>query len=171
LPKGAQFELVNGELIERNVTVLSSLVEGLVIFHLQRCAASTDAGEVWSATLGCRFFTNAPDNIRKPGASFVRRDRFSSKYFQDEFLTVRPDIVVEVIAPNDRALDVFAKIEEYLAAEVPLVWVVDPETHIVYVHRFDGTVSKLHATDELTGDDVFPQFRCRVADLFPKSNV
>ena len=53
-----------------------------------------------------------------------------------------------------------------MAAGVCLVWVVNPETRIVEVHRIDGSVSKLHVADELTGDDVLPGFRCRVGDLF-----
>jgi hypothetical protein len=48
-----------------------------------------------------------------------------------------------------------------------LVWEVNPEIRLVHVHRKDGTASRLHPTDELTGEDVLPGFRCRVADLFP----
>jgi Uma2 family endonuclease len=171
MPDAIRFELVNGELVERNASLLSGKVEILVATRLQNAAESHDAGDVWGASTGCRFYPDDPDKIRKPDATFVRRDRFSSEHYRDGFLTIRPDIVVEVVSTNDRAHDVFEKIEEYLSAEVPLVWVVDPERQIVHVHRQDGTVSKLHATDELTGEDVFPEYRCRVADFFPRSQV
>ena len=171
MPDAARFELVNGELVERNVSLLSGKVEILVATRLQNAAESHDAGDVWGASTGCRFYPDDPDRIRKPDATFVRRDRFSSEHYRDGFLTIRPDIVVEVISPNDLAHAVFEKIEEYLSAEVPLVWVVDPERQIVHVYRLDGTVSKLHASDELTGENIFPEFRCRVAEFFPKSRV
>ena len=55
---------------------------------------------------------------------------------------------------------------EYLGAGVRLVWVVNPPTRTVRVHRADGTVADLREADELAGEDVLPGFRCRVGDLF-----
>ncbi len=118
-------------------------------------------------TTGCRFYRDAPDKIRRPDATFVRRERFSPEHYREGFLTIRPDLVVEVISPNDIATEVDEKIEEYLAAGVPLVWEVNPDLRMVKVHRKDGTVSKLHASDEITGEDVLPGFRHRVVEFFP----
>ena len=61
--------------------------------------------------------------------------------------------------------------EEYLAAGIPLVWVIDPENEIVYIHRADGSVTKLHKNDELSGETTLPGFTCKVADLFPDANA
>ena len=168
-PDAVQFELVNGELVERNVSVLSSMVEAIVVGCMYACAKSSSEGIVWTGTIGCRFYADAPDKIRKPDAVFVRRERFSPEHYQDGFLTIRPDIVVEVISANDLANEVNEKTEEYLDVGVPLVWVVDPEARIVQIHRLDGTVTKLHVTDELTGEDVFPSFRCPVSELSPST--
>ncbi|HEV8062174.1 MAG TPA: Uma2 family endonuclease, partial [Gemmataceae bacterium] len=110
---------------------------------------------------------DAPNKIRRPDATFVCRDRFSPECYREGFLTLRPDLVVEVISPNDNVTEVDEKIEEHLGAGIPLVWEVNPEIRLVHVHRKDGTASRLHPTDELTGEDVLPGFRCRVADLFP----
>jgi hypothetical protein len=49
----------------------------------------------------------------------------------------------------------------------PFVWVVHPDVRAAQVHRRSGPVSWLHAEDELSGEDVLPGFRCRVAALFP----
>jgi len=57
-------------------------------------------------------------------------------------------------------------VDEYETAGVRLIWVVNPETKAVRVHRADGTVTVLREKDELDGEDVVPGFRCRVADLF-----
>jgi Uma2 family endonuclease len=167
MPDAEAFELVDGELVERHMSVLSSLVEGIVYGHLANYCAAKLAGKVWPSSLGCRCFPDAPNKVRRPDVTFVRRDRFLPEYFDDGFLTIRPDIAVEVISPNDTAYEVDEKIEEYLAAGVPLVWVVNPETRIVQVHRQVGPVSKLHVTDELTGEDILAGFHCLVAELFP----
>jgi Uma2 family endonuclease len=168
MPDAGNFELVDGELVERNVSVLANKVEVLVVSRLQVCAEANNAGEVCSGTLGCRFYPNDPDKIRKPDATFVRRDRLSPDHYDDGFLTIRPDIVVEVISANDNAHEVIEKREEYLSAGVPLIWIIDPESRTVEVFRVDGTVSRLTAGDELLGEEVFPEFHCKVAELFPK---
>lgn len=169
MPDAALLELVDGELVEKNVSVLSGRVEARVVRILDEYCEAKNAGEVWPGTTGCRFYPDAPDKIRKPDATFVRRERFSPEHYKEGFLTIRPDLVVEVISANDIATEVDEKIEEYLAAGVPLVWEVIPETRVVYVHRKDGTVTKLHLSDELTGEDVLPGFHCRVADFFPET--
>ena len=49
-----------------------------------------------------------------------------------------------------------------------MVWIVEPELHIVDVYRQNGVNRRLRETDELSGEDVLPGFRCRVAELFPE---
>jgi Uma2 family endonuclease len=72
-----------------------------------------------------------------------------------------------VISHHDEFGEITEKMEEYLAAGVPLVWVIDPENEIAYVHRKDGSVTKFKRDDELSGEDVLNGFRCKLADLFP----
>jgi hypothetical protein len=48
-----------------------------------------------------------------------------------------------------------------------LVWVVNPKSYTVMVYRGDGSVSRLRASDELSGEDVIPGFRCPVRTIFP----
>ena len=33
--------------------------------------------------------------------------------------------------------------------------------------RKDGSVTKLHKHDDLSGEDVLPGFSCKIAELFP----
>lgn len=79
---------------------------------------------------------------------------------------VTPDLAIEAVSPNDIAYAVEAKIEQWLAAGVRLVWVLYPDTQRLHVHRQDGTASKLRADDMLSGEDVVPGFQCRVAEIF-----
>jgi Uma2 family endonuclease len=167
MPDEAKFELVDGELVERNVSVLSSLVEFLIISQLDAYRLATQAGLIWPSSLGYQCFPDAPNKVRRPDVSFVRRERFAQKHMQEGYLTIRPDLAVEVISPNDKAYEVDDKIEEYLAAGIPLIWIVNPQTRIVDVYRQDGTVSRLHERDELSGEDVLTGFHCPVKAIFP----
>lgn len=168
MPDGKQYELVNGELVEKNVGVLSGRVEIIVIRMLDDFCEPAQAGPVFGGTTGIRCFADDLSRVRKPDAFFVKKERFQSSFWQDGFLTIHPDLAAEVVSPNDFATEVAEKVEEYLAAGVSLVWVIDPEVKTVVIHRADRSVSKLYSDDELTGEDVLPGFRCRVRELFPK---
>ena len=74
--------------------------------------------------------------------------------------------MIEVLSLNNLASEAAVKVEESLDAGVPLVWVISPDAETVTVHRADGTVTKLHNTDVLTGEGTLPGFQCKVSELF-----
>jgi Uma2 family endonuclease len=78
---------------------------------------------------------------------------------------VAPEIAVEVVSPDDNFKDVNEKVEEYLAAGVRLVWVVIVRGQLVHVHRNNETVAKVRADHHVSGEDVLPDFQCRVAEF------
>ena len=84
-----------------------------------------------------------------------------TKYVEDV-----PQLVVEVLSPTDRPNRVARRVRQYLDRGVPLVWTVDFEDRTVAVYRPDELSKTLDESDELTGNGVLPDFRCRVADLF-----
>ena len=82
-------------------------------------------------------------------------------------MIIPPDLVVEVVSPNDLAYEIDEKVQEYLDAGVQLVWVVNPALRTVRIYRADGTISGLHESDELSGENIVPGFHCPIANLFP----
>jgi Uma2 family endonuclease len=172
MPDGKCYELVDGQLVERNVSLLSSLVGARIISMLDSFSRPNSLGWVFAQGCGYQCFPDSPRKVRRPDASFIRRDRLPLDQLEDEgYSTIPPDLVAEVVSPGDSAYDVEAKVEEYLSAGVKLVWVVYPPTRTVHIYRLDGSPSKLASTDDLTGEDILPGFRCRVADLFPPTPV
>ncbi|MCI0737708.1 MAG: Uma2 family endonuclease [Gemmataceae bacterium] len=167
MPDNNNLELVNGEIVEKSVSVLSSLVEGIVLTKLNVYWGAQQAGPVFPGTNGIQCFPDDPLKVRKPDAAFVKKERFLAEYLKEGFLSIAPDLAVEVLSPNDLASEVIEKVEEYLAAGIPLVWVIDPEAQIVVIHRGDGSVTKLRKNDELSGENIIPGFHCKVAELFP----
>ena len=79
---------------------------------------------------------------------------------------VSPDLAAEIVSPNDLAYDVGEKVQEWLRAGASLVWVVNPETRTVEVHRARGTGTILREEDYLDGEDVLPGFACSLAGIF-----
>ena len=47
-----------------------------------------------------------------------------------------------------------------------MVWVVNPKWRSVTVYRSATEIKVLTAEDELTEQEIIPQFRCRVAEIF-----
>lgn len=80
---------------------------------------------------------------------------------------IPPDLIVEVVSPNERAGDVETKVGEYLEAGVRLVWVAYPDTKSVHVHTHAGSGVILGPKATIDGGDVLPGFSALVAALFP----
>ncbi|HED04482.1 MAG TPA: Uma2 family endonuclease [Candidatus Fraserbacteria bacterium] len=53
-------------------------------------------------------------------------------------LKVRPALVVEVISPSTRTIDLKEKVEEYALARIPEYWAVDSEKRELLAHRLAG---------------------------------
>ncbi len=167
MPGEKHFELVNGKLVEKRMGTLSNWVAGELCGRIRDHCRNHRLGWVFPET-GYECFPESPGTVRKPDVSFVRFGRLPNERLPEPWLTIAPDLAVEVISPNDLAGEVEEKVRQYLGAGVPLVWVVYPETRTVRVHRAGrGAVADLLEKDELSGEEVVPGFRCRVSDLFP----
>jgi Uma2 family endonuclease len=171
MPDGGHYELIDGELRERNMSLLSSRVAVSLARRLDVHCDQHNQGWVVDAECGYACFLWNPGRIRRADVSFIAASRLPSQEERAEgYVTIPPDLAVEVVSSNDYVYELENKVEEYIRAGVKLVWVVNPVTRIVDVLRADGSVSRLRAGDELSGEEILPGFRCRVDDLFPTSS-
>ena len=170
LPDHKNFELVDGEPEEINVSNLSSNVGMTVGAYLVIHCKKSKLGQVFGADAYFQCFPNEPGHARKPDASFIRQERLPEDWNEDGYFTIAPDLAVEVISPGDLVSKLEEKIAEYLEAGVKLVWIIDPEQRLAYVHRADGTVTKLKESGTLSGEDVVPGFTCAIVELFPSKS-
>ena len=172
MPEGKMFELVDGQLVEKSMGFKSARIGLRIAASLSDHAEKNRLGWVNGADAGYQCFPDDPSKVRKPDVSFIRADRLAADKEPEGFARIAPDLVAEVVSPNDLFEDVTVKISEFLTAGTRLCWVVDPATQQVHVYHQDGRGSILSRDDELSGEDVVPGFCCRVADLFsPPSGV
>lgn len=106
-----------------------------------------------------------PDTVRGPDLSFYDDD-CTADTMERQYAEEPPKVAVDVLSPNDRINHVLVRVTQLLARGVVLVWLVDPEARDVTVHRLGRPTYRVQAGDELTGEDVLPDFRCRVEDFF-----
>jgi Uma2 family endonuclease len=167
MPDEKNYELVDGRLVERNMSTLSSWVAGELHFQIRSYCQTNPHGWVMPEGTGYQCFPTIPNKVRRPDVSFVRRERLPANASSEGYMTITPDLAVEVLSPNDLAWDIDQKVVEYLGAGVPLVWVVHPEIRAMRVHRKGGPASWLGEEDEMSGEDILPGFSCRVGAIFP----
>lgn len=163
------YELVDGQLVERNLGLLSSRIASIIVFRLHLFLQDKNLGIVAGPDLALRIFPTRPKNFRRADVSYIRSERLAgegSTSVGDLF--VPPDLVVEVVSPNDLASELNRKVEEYLEAGVALVWLVYPDTRSVTVVRSDGNLTRLGIDATISGEDVIPGFECPVRDFFPE---
>jgi Uma2 family endonuclease len=157
-------ELVRGVLIVREPAGythgrVAANLTGKLSAHLEH----TRTGQLFAAETG---FTLArrPDTVRAPDIAFVRRERLLHPE-PTGFPDLAPDLVVEVLSPDDRPGAVLAKIADWLSAGTRLVWVIDPGRRVARVYRADGSEARVTADDALDGEDVVPDFSCRLEGI------
>lgn len=162
---GHRFELVNGELRERDMGSVSSWVGGELYALLREFVRANRWGWVWKADAG---FTGFPrGNLRLPDVSAVRFGRLPNEELPEGYIDLAPDFVAEVVSPKDKAGDLEEKLLDYRAGGVGLVWVIYPATRTARAFRPDRTTTDYGIDDVMTADPVLPGFAVRLGDLFP----
>jgi Uma2 family endonuclease len=170
LPDAVNYELVDGQLVVRHMGSESSAIALAIGSLLRTFVRSRHAGHVFAADCGYLCFPDAPGKIRKPDVSFIRTGRLPNERPPLGHIEISPDLAVEVLSPRDLAYEVDEKITEYLAAGVRLIWVVNPKTRTVRIHRPGdvqrGPISTLNHNETITGEEVLPGFECQVLEFF-----
>ncbi|HYN84323.1 MAG TPA: Uma2 family endonuclease, partial [Pyrinomonadaceae bacterium] len=166
LPRGrARYELVKGELM---TTELNGAERGAVaarlMMRLGRHIKEHQPGVGFAA--GGFLLATDPDTVRAADIAFVRREKIPERDITEKYRPGAPDLVVEVLSPEDSFDDVSEKVDGWPAAGALAVWIVSPKRRNVTVYRSLTDVTVLSEADELDGGEVVPGFRCRVAEIF-----
>lgn len=166
MPDRKDFELVDGQLVERHMGNKSSWVTTRIAKLLSIYVDEHNLGWVFTTEAGYRLDPSRPNTLRKPDVSFVRFGRLPNEEPADAYDNLAPDWAIEVLSPGDTVIELEEKIVEYLSAGVRLVWVVNPDLKVVKVHVAGRPIEECRVGDELTGGEVMPGFRCPVASIF-----
>lgn len=160
---GKLYELVNGNLVEKPMSMQANWVTGQITFLLKSAYPASKAHVFVEQPTYCFPNTNTG---RRPDVALVWTNRPGAALV-DEELFIAPDLVVEVVSPTNRYRDLLDRVDEYLKAGVPIVWVVDPVLRSTHVYHRDGSVLLLHDTDIMKDEPLLPGLELRIADFFP----
>lgn len=111
--------------------------------------------------------TRDPDTVRGADVAYYSHDRVPPGPLPERsYLDVAPDLVIEVLSPDDRWPLSLAKVAEYLGAGVRVVLLLDPAAHTVHVYRAEEPPRLLAGSETLTLPAELPGFAAEVSTFF-----
>jgi Uma2 family endonuclease len=149
-------ELVDGRIVPMSPTNPEhGRIESNIVAALHHAARTQNLGIVMTGEVG--IFTRwNPDRVRGADVIFISHAQYERRTKTRGFLDVAPELVVEILSPENRHVDIRDKVREYLAIGVRLVLVVDPDSRAIAAHRPDGAVLHVREGAEVPCDDVLP---------------
>jgi Uma2 family endonuclease len=167
---GTERDLIRGELRERPMTKRNrfhSSIEARIAHFLLDWVMQQPPprGNVHSGEVGCILRHN-PDTTVGIDVAYFSADVEAQQSTHTTMMDGAPVIAVEILSPTDKEEEINEKIDEYLEANVELVWIVDPHYRTVRVHRPGAQPELFNINQELTADPHLPGFRVRVAAIF-----
>jgi Uma2 family endonuclease len=160
---GQRYELIEGELFimapaGNEHGFVADVISGEVYIYLK----NNKIGIGLAAETG--FYTRGDKStVRAPDYAFIAHEKIPEDGLPKGFSDIVPDLVAEVVSPNDSANYMEQKTLEWL------VWVIYPDSQRVHVYQQgERNPVILTAEDTLTGGDVLPGFELLVRNLFEK---
>jgi len=162
---GSRYELVRGEL--RMMAPAGGRHGRIAQRLLRRIGNFVEEhrlGETFAAETGF-LLERDPDTVRAPDVAFVAAARLGELANHPGYLPLVPDLVAEVVSPNDRSSEVEERSMGWLAAGVPVVLVVDPQTKTIRTYRSPRDI-RVDADGFIDLNDVLAGYRLDVRELF-----
>lgn len=157
-------EYIDGEVVRKAMPNRKhARLQKWLLLVLEQYLVMTGLGEIYPE-FRCVFRQPGRRRALVPDLSYVARERITDDLFQEG----PPDLVVEVLSPEDRPGRVADKVRFYLENGVRLVWVVDGRRREIRVSSPDAETRVLRPGDLLDGGDVLRGFSLAVDELFAR---
>jgi Uma2 family endonuclease len=108
-------------------------------------------------------------NVFQPDIIIVLNERL--QILTEEGAEGAPELVIEILSPKTRRLDLVNKKQEYARAGVKELWFIDPEPRTITIHRFasDGT-EEIRQIDEkgTLSTELLPGFNIAANTIFER---
>ncbi len=168
------------ELREGNIVIMSpsDSVSGEVGVQfstlLNMWVRKHNLGRVFDASTGFRLPNG---DLLSPDVSFVSRERL--KQNPRTYLSVVPELIVEIKSSRDRLRTLEEKITLFLSQGVQVGLLIDPDTQTVSIYRFDRSSTTaesaaflpqrttLHDGETLSISELFPGWEIPITSLWP----
>jgi Uma2 family endonuclease len=120
----------------------------------------------WSVILKRR----GKDWVPVPDLLYVSYDRLAADWREDAPCPVLPELVIEIVSPDQTFNQLAQKATDYLSAEVERVWVVYPPMRSITVF-FGDHPPETYRGDRLLTDELFPNLAVTSEQFFIKAGI
>lgn len=164
---GPRYQLVEGDLYmapapNRYHQTISRNLEYILMRYLEE----HPIGELYHAPFDV-YLSNV--DVFQPDILFVSDE--NRRILTDAGAEGPPDLVVEVLSPKTRNLDLAQKRRVYAREGVRELWIIDPEARTVLVYRFEEDLSEPVSTktaDDILVSPMFPGLEIELKRVFKK---
>jgi Uma2 family endonuclease len=131
--------------------------------HLGNHVQDHELGEIFMAETGF-LLRRDPDRVRAPDFAFIRAEQLPADGVPRGYVSIPPDLVLEVVSPDDAASDVRQKVQEWLEFGCRTIWILYDGPRLD-AYDADGSIRTYGSDDQVDGGEVLPGFRMRLGDL------
>lgn len=160
-------ELVDGEIVTMTPTgAAHGKTEVRLARLLDEYVEKNSIGWVLSGEVGI-ITKRDPDRVRGADITFLPREQATE--IPDGFLTHAPELIIEIVSPNDRWNDIREKIDEYFAIGVKQVWIVEPQPRQILTYTSPTEAVRYRSGDTLLATHSLSGLQIEVDRIFSES--
>jgi Uma2 family endonuclease len=164
---GPRYQLIEGDLYmapapNRFHQEISRNLQFKLVLYLRE----TGLGKVFNAPFDVYLDGT---NVYQPDLIVVLNDRLG--ILTEEGVAGAPNLVIEILSPKTRRLDLEQKRKAYPRFGVQELWIIDPDPRLTIQHRFalDGSVVTVAVSEsELLLSPLLPGFSISAAELYAR---
>ena len=164
--QGVRGELIDGQFSESSPKgIMHGQVEMNLLSELSSFVRPRRLGRLVCSHTGF-WLQRALDTVREPDIAFISARKLPLDLDLPGYYEGAPDLAVQIASFNLSRQQVYHKARMWVSFGVPLVWLVDPETRSIEVHRPKQPLLLLTEHDTLDGGALLPGFSCPLRDVF-----
>lgn len=158
-------ELIHGRIVLMPPTgFVHGHIESEISSRLRSYSSASGRGRVAGGEVGI-IIRRDPDTVRAADVLFISHDRLGLPPTAG-YLQVAPELVVEILSPDDRWSEVMEKLGDCFEAGLQRVWVADPRLRKIFAYRSLSEVETFGDQQTLRDEELLPGFELVVAELF-----
>ena len=158
-----RYELDHGELIEVScANYTHNRIRGKIETALNGFLSGHPVGEAVAE----QEFRIGEDTVKRPDVAFLRAEVAARIEKSKSILAVVPDLVAEIVSPNDTAQQLMRNVDQLLEAGCRCVWVIYPAERKVHAYGQNDQVRALGVGKNLEAPELLPGFALPISQLF-----
>lgn len=169
LPEGdVNYEFVDGQAVPKVSPKYfhSTLQAALLLLIRTWCKDKGRVGSEWAILLKRQGKDWAP----VPDLTYISYERLPKSWKRNEACPALPDLVIEIISPDQTMKEFEDKAKDYFVAGVSRVWVVDPEGISIRVFFPDGFSQVYRDTTSIV-DALLPGLELTTRQVFEEAEL